>query len=325
MKKVSKVASILLLLSTSLFAELKEITISKQYGLSYLALTVLEEKKLIEKYAKNDGLGDIKVNWVTFGGGSVANDALLSGNAQLVSGGNSPFIRLWDKTNGKVKALAALNEIPISFVSNNPNVKSIKDLTSKDKIAVPSVKVSIQSSILQMAVAKEFGIKNYDKFDSLTVSLKHPDAYLAVTTGTTEVNGHIGAEPFTTLELENPKVHEVFNSYDVLGGSHTSNLVWTSEDFYKNNPKLSKVIVEALDEANKLIKENQDEVIKLYLTSTKSNESPEIIAKVLNNKTISYGTKPKENITEFSDFLFDIGAIKQKPTDWKELFFDTVK
>lgn len=325
MKKVSKVASILLLLSTSLFAELKEITISKQYGLSYLALTVLEEKKLIEKYAKDDGLGDIKVNWVTFGGGSVANDALLSGNAQLVSGGNSPFIRLWDKTNGKVKALAALNEIPISFVSNNPNVKTIKDLTSNDKIAVPSVKVSIQSSILQMAVAKEFGIKNYDRFDSLTVSLKHPDAYLAVTTGTTEVNGHIGAEPFTTLELENPKVHEVFNSYDVLGGSHTSNLVWTSEDFYKNNPKLSKVIVEALDEANKLIKENQDEVIKLYLTSTKSNESPEIIAKVLNNKAISYGTKPKENITKFSDFLFDIGAIKQKPADWKELFFDTVK
>ena len=66
-------------------------------------------------------------------------------------------------------------------------------------------------------------------------------------------------------------------------------------------------------------------MIKLYLTSTKSNESPEIIAKVLNNKTISYSTKPKENITKFSDFLFDIGAIKQKPADWKELFFDTVK
>lgn len=56
-----------------------------------------------------------------------------------------------------------------------------------------------------MAVAKEFGIKEYDKFDNLTVSLKHPDAYLAVTTGSTEVNGHIGLEPFSTLELENPK------------------------------------------------------------------------------------------------------------------------
>ena len=96
------------------------------------------------------------------------------------------------------------------------------------------------------------------------------------------------------------------------------------EDFYKNNPKLSKIIVEALNEANKFIKENEDEAIKLYLSTTKSNESPEIIAKVLKNTTV-YDTKPKANITQFSDFLYDIGAIKQKPKDWKELFFDAVK
>ncbi|MBF7071656.1 ABC transporter substrate-binding protein [Aliarcobacter butzleri] len=252
------------------------------------------------------------------------NDALLSGNAHLVGGGNGPFLRLWDKTNGKVKALAAINESPIVFVSNNSDVKTVKDLTSKDKIAVPSVKVSVQSLVLQMAVAKEFGIKEYDKFDNLTVSLKHPDAYLAVTTGSTEVNGHIGLEPFSTLELENPNVHQVFNSFDILGGAHTTNLIWTSEDFYKNNPKLSKIIVEALNEANKFIKENEDEAIKLYLSTTKSNESPEIIAKVLKNTTV-YDTKPKANITQFSDFLYDIGAIKQKPKDWKELFFDAVK
>ncbi|RBQ28681.1 ABC transporter substrate-binding protein [Aliarcobacter vitoriensis] len=324
MKRISKLTSILLLLASSAFAEVKELVISKQYGISYLPLIILEEQKLIEKHAKKQGLGDVKVNWATFGGGSVANDALLSGNAHLVAGGNGPFLRLWDKTNGKVKALSAINESPIVFVSNNPDVKTVKDLTSKDKIAVPSVKVSVQSLLLQMAVAKEFGIKEYDKFDNLTVSLKHPDAYLAVTTGSTEVNGHIGLEPFSTLELENPNVHQVFNSFDVLGGAHTTNLIWTSEDFYKNNPKLSKIIVEALNEANKFIKENQDEVVKLYLSSTKSKESPEIIAKVLKNTTV-YDTKPKANITQFSDFLYDIGAIKQKPKDWKELFFDAVK
>ncbi|MFY9092846.1 hypothetical protein PZR46_01570, partial [Aliarcobacter butzleri] len=144
MKRISKLTSILLLLASSAFAEVKELVISKQYGISYLPLIILEEQKLIEKHAKKQGLGDIKVNWATFGGGSVANDALLSGNAHLVGGGNGPFIRLWDKTNGKVKALAAINESPIVFVSNNPDVKTVKDLTSKDKIAVPSVKVSVQ-------------------------------------------------------------------------------------------------------------------------------------------------------------------------------------
>jgi NitT/TauT family transport system substrate-binding protein len=304
--------------------ESKEITLSKQYGLSYLPLTVLEEKKLIEKHALNNGLGKIKVNWVTFGGGAIANDALLSGNAQIVGGGNGPFIRIWDKTKGKVKALAALNQSPIIFVSNNPNVKSIEDLTQQDRIALPSVKVSVQALLLQIATAKKFGIKAYDQFDDLTVSLKHPDAYTAVTSSNSEITGHIGLEPYSTLELEKPNIHQVFNSFDVIGSSHTTNLIWTTDVFYKENPKLVKVIISALNEANKWIVQNHDEAVKLYLASTKSKESPELISKVLKN-SITYGTKPKENITVFSDFLYDIGATKSKPSSWEELFFDAVK
>lgn len=324
MNKISKVASLLLLLATSAFAELKELTISKQYGLSYLPLIVLEEKKLIEKYAQNDGLGDVKVNWATFGGGSVANDALLSGNAQIVGAGNGPFIRLWDKTQGKVKALAALNESPIVFVSNNPNVKSIKDLTTKDKIALPAAKVSVQALLLQIATAKEFGIKSYDKFDDLTVTLKNPDAFAAVTSGNSEVTGHIGLEPYSTLELQNPRVHKVFDSFEVLGGAHTTNVLYTTDDFYKQNPKLAKAVVLALNEANNWIAKNQDDAVKLYLASYKSDESPELVAKVLKN-SITFNTKPRENITVFSDFLFDVGATKIKPSSWQELFFDAVK
>ena len=325
MKKISKVvASALLLLSTNVFAEIKELTISKQYGLSYLPLIVLENKKLIEKHALNEGISDVKINWATFGGGSIANDALLSGNAHIVGGGNGPFIRLWDKTEGKVKALAALNESPIVFVSNNPNVKSLKDLTEKDKIAVPSVKVSVQSLLLQIAAAKEFGIKSYDKFDNLTVSLKNPDAYAAITSGNSPVTGHISLDPYPTLELEKPNIHKVFDSFTLLGGAHTTNLIWATENFYKENPKLSKAVVKALDEANNWIVNNHDEAVKLYLASYKSDESPELISKVLKN-SITFNTKPKENITQFSDFLYDVGAIKKKPTSWEELFFDSIK
>ncbi|TLS97823.1 ABC transporter substrate-binding protein [Aliarcobacter cibarius] len=322
LKKIIVLSS--LLITSTLLAEVKEIVVSKQYGISYLSLIVLEEQKLIEKYAKEDGLGDIKVNWATFGGGSIANDALLSGNAHIVGGGNGPFIRLWDKTEGKVKALAALNESPIVFVSNNPNVKSLKDLTEKDKIAVPSVKVSVQSLLLQIAAAKEFGIKSYDKFDNLTVSLKNPDAYAAITSGNSPVTGHISLDPYPTLELEKPNIHKVFDSFTLLGGAHTTNLIWATENFYKENPKLSKAVVKALDEANNWIVNNHDEAVKLYLASYKSDESPELISKVLKN-SITFNTKPKENITQFSDFLYDVGAIKKKPTSWEELFFDSIK
>jgi NitT/TauT family transport system substrate-binding protein len=326
MKKVSIfiALAITLFVGTTLSAEKSELRISKQYGLAYLPLVILEEQKLLEKNAKAAGLGDIKVEWVTFGGGATANDALLSGSVDIISGGNAPLIRLWDKTKGKVKALAALDQSPLVLNSANPKVKTLRDLTDKDKIALPAVKVSIQSLVFQIAVAKEFGVENYDKFDHLTVTLKHPDALIALTSGRSEITGHLAPEPFLTIEQQNPNVHQVFNSYDVFGGRHTTNVISTSEEFYKNNPKLSQLIIDTLKEADLWIKNNKKEAAKLYLQASKSKEPLEIIEKILNKPEISYETKPLPNITVFSDFLFNTGAIKTKPSSWKDLFFDKI-
>ena len=58
----------------------------------------------------------------------------------------------------------------------NPNVKTIADLTDKDRIAVPTVKISGQAMILQMAAAKRWGFEQYERLDACTVSMAHPDA-----------------------------------------------------------------------------------------------------------------------------------------------------
>lgn len=311
-----------LLASSSAFAEVKEIVVSKQYGLGYLPMIVLEEQKLIERHAKAAGLGDVKTTWTTINGGNVANDALLSGNIHLVGGGLGPFIRLWDKTKGKAKALAALNEAPVTLVSNNPKVKTVKDLTERDRIAVPAAKVSMQALVLQMATAREWGQKSFDKNDTLTVSMKNPDAYVALTNGNSEVTGHIGLEPYGAMELERPNTHQVFSSFDLFG-RHTTNLIWTTEDFYKQNPKLSRAVVKALDEANAWIVAHPTEAVALYLSAYKSKESPELIGNVLKT-SLTFKTKPLPNITQFSDFLFATGATKTRAGSWKDLFFDAV-
>ena len=67
-------------------AELAEINVAQQYGISYLPLMLMEEQKLIEKHAKAAGV-DVKVGWAKFAGGNVMNDALLSGSLQFASGG----------------------------------------------------------------------------------------------------------------------------------------------------------------------------------------------------------------------------------------------
>ena len=304
-------------------AEVKEVRLSKQYGLSYLPLIVMEEYKLIEKHAKKAGLGDVKVSWATFGSGAVMNDALLSGSVDYASGGVAPLLTIWDKTKGGVKGVSALDSIPIYLNSNNPNVQSIKDLTDKDRIALPAVKVSIQAVALQMAAAKLYGERNYGKLDKLTVSMKHPDALVALLSGKSEVTGHLGSPPFMFQELKDPKIHTVLNSFDVLGGPHTFDMVWASKSFHDANPKTYAAVFAALEEAIAIINKDKHAAAELYIKASKSKESVSDVYAYLTKQPVSYTTTPL-NITKFSDFMYQTGTLKNRPKDWKDLFFPNV-
>ncbi|GHS85210.1 hypothetical protein FACS1894103_6510 [Campylobacterota bacterium] len=135
----------------ALFAEQSVVRISKQYGVNYLPLIVIEEQKLIEKQAKLAGLGEVTTEWVTFGSGAVGNDALIAGQVDLVSGGVAPFLRLWDKTKGKVKGFVALDRATYYFNTNHARIKTLHDIKSDDRIAVSAIKSSFQAIVLQMA------------------------------------------------------------------------------------------------------------------------------------------------------------------------------
>lgn len=173
------------------------IRIAEQYGIVYLLLNVARDQELIEKHGKAEGL-DISVEWAKLSGGSAVNDALLSGAVDIAGAGVGPLLTIWDRTRGKqnVKGVASLGNFPYYLVSNNPDVKTIADFTDKDRIAVPSVGVSVQSRVLQLASAKLWGDAQYNKLDKLSVALPHPDAAAAIIAGGTEITAHFGNPPF---------------------------------------------------------------------------------------------------------------------------------
>lgn len=303
-------------------AEVGEVSIAQQYGISYLPLMVIEDQKLLEKEARAAGLGNIKVTWSKFAGGNVMNDALLAGDLNFASGGIAPFLTLWSKTVGNlgVKAVYAMNSMPLLLTTRNPKVRSIKDFTDKDRIALPAVKVSIQAITLQMAAQQAFGAGNQNRLDCLTVSRSHPDGMAALLSGASEINSHLSAPPFQYQELEQPGVHTVLNSYDVTGGPHTFNVVWASQKFVDANPKIYAAFARALDQAVLTINKDKRAAAALYVKVTKTKDTAAEIEKMLNSPGVEFTTTPK-NITKYSDFMYEIGAIKIKPASWKSLFF----
>jgi NitT/TauT family transport system substrate-binding protein len=144
-------------------AETAEIKLARQFSLGYVQLNVMEHQGLIEKHAKALGLNDVKVSWFTFNGPAAVNDALISGNIDIASGGVPALLTLWAKAKGtpqEVRGIVALSSQPFLLNSRNPALKTLADFKTGDKIAVPAVKVSVQAIMLQMAAAKAFGIKN---------------------------------------------------------------------------------------------------------------------------------------------------------------------
>src|SRR6266571_7939045 len=125
--------------------ETGEVRAAQQFGLSYLALMIMEDSKLVEKHAQAMGLGEVKVTWAKLGGPGAMNDALLSGGLDFATGGVPSLITLWSKTRGtgnEVRGVGALNSMPVNLVTSNPKVKSIRDFTDKDKTALPRSRAS---------------------------------------------------------------------------------------------------------------------------------------------------------------------------------------
>ncbi len=318
-------AAALLALPPLARAEVTEIKVAEQYGIGYLPLMIMEEQKLIEKHAKTNGIPDLKVGWAKFAGGNVMNDALLSNSLQFASGGVAPFVTLWARTRGNldVKAVAAINSMPLLLNTRNPNVKSLRDFTDKDRIALPAVKVSIQAITLQMAAENAFGDGQQGKLDPLTVTLSHPDAQTALLSGQSEITAHFGSPPFQYQQLKSPAIHTVLNSYDVLGGPGTFNVVWTSSKFRAENPRVYDAFVKALDEAIGQINADRRAATETYLRISRDRDTVQDILAMLNDPAIVFTTTP-QNVMKYVDFMLKTGLIKVKPDSWKDLFFPNV-
>jgi NitT/TauT family transport system substrate-binding protein len=300
-----------------------KISIAQQFGIGYLILDVVRDRQLIEKHGKQQGI-DIQVDWASISGATAMNEALLAGALDVVSAGVPPMLTMWDRTRGKqnVKAVAALGSLPNYLLSNNPAVKTLKDLSDKDRIAVPAAGVGFQSRTLQIETARQFGKDNFKKFDNISVSLPHPDATAALIAGGSEINTHFSSAPFYYQALAaNSNVHKVISSYDILGGPATFNVLYTTQKFHDENPKTYKAFYNALVEAAQLIKADKAKAADTFIRIQKSKLSPELVRKIVEDPENDFTVSPHRTFV-YADELHKLGVIKNKAASWKDYFFE---
>jgi NitT/TauT family transport system substrate-binding protein len=316
-------AAAVLAFTTSARAEVSELKITKQPGLIYLPEIIMEHDHLIEKHARQLGLGNLKVSWVTFTSGGVATSAMLAGQVHIVCTGTTNQVLLWDKTNGKVKGLASTTVMPLWLMTRNAHVHSVKDFTDKDRIAVPTVKVSIQAVLLQMAAAKAFGMANAHKLDDITVALGHPDAVAAISNPHGDIDSHFSNPPYEQIEARIPGVHRVLDSYAIFGGPHSSTTFFATSQFHDANPKTVKAFLAALAEADAAIKKDPATAIRKYLEVTHESFKPKQLTAIISSPGYAFTVAPR-GMAKMAQFMHDVHLIKRRPATWQEMFFPEV-
>jgi NitT/TauT family transport system substrate-binding protein len=330
MKSISRLLALPLFLVLTLMAapparaEVGEVVVAQQFGVSFLPMMIMQRDHLIEKHARAAGIEKLTVSWPKVAGPSVMNDGLLSGTMHFAAQGAPSLATLWAKTHGAVKGMSALTSYPLTFVTRNPDLKSLKDLSEKDKIAVPSVKISTQAIMLQMAAADLFGLENHTRFDSLTISLSHPDAMLALMNNTAGVNAHFATSPFTEQELKLPGARALTTSYAILGGRASAIVITTPAKFRDENPKTYRAVLAAFKEAIDTINADKRAAAKAYLELANDTKNRvDGIYAVINDKDYAYTLTP-EKVFKTAVFMGKVGSIKDPPKKWQDLFFPEI-
>jgi len=315
----------LFLLAGPAGAQTSQVRIGYQFGFQYIPLMVMKHRQLLEKHAEQAGLGNLQVSWLQFSGGGNMNDALLSNNLDFGELGVGPFVQMWSKTRGKtdVKAVAATGSMPMTLTSNNPRVKSLQDLTDQDRIALPTIKSSMQAITLQMAAAQIWGEKHYDRLDKLTVSMKHPDAAMAMLTGKAGITAHFTVPPFSTQELDARNIHKVLDSYQIYGAPATINVIYATSKFRQENPKLFGAFLAALKEATSIAQNDRKAAGEAFMQESKAKMDPAFVAKVLHDPAIQYTTVPSSTF-KLAQFMARVGIVPQAPQSWKDMFFPEI-
>ena len=210
--------------------------IAEQYGLAYAPLQVIKEKKLLEEL-----LPGTEIRWVQLGNTAAIREAMLSGNADAGFMGIPPFIIAYDK-GMDWKIATGLCRAPLGLVVNRDSLKSLKDFTDKDKIALPQPG-SIQHILLSMACERVYG--NPKALDNNLVTLNHPDGMSALLTKS-GVSAHFTALPYLAKELKTEGMTLILSGEEAMGEAFSFIVGVTPKRTYGDKREYHDALVKAV-------------------------------------------------------------------------------
>lgn len=290
-------------------APTQKIRVARQFGLVFAPLMVAEKKDIFSKYG-------LEVEWKTLGSGGAVREALASGQVDVAFMGIPPFMIGWDK-GLDAKIAAGFTVVPLSLVTYDPEIKSIKDIQKHHKIAVPSPG-SVQHILLSMALKKELDDPNL--LDDNLVSLPHPDGVAAMKSKQ-DVVAHFTTPPYLYEEMSWEGYDVILDAFDIVENEFNFNVAVVSKAYHDNHPESYASFIMGLNEAVNWVNQNKEDVARLL--ESDFNIEQDKLLEYLNAEKVNYTTAPYGLMT-FSKFMKEAGYISKEPEDLSDIAWENV-
>lgn len=230
-------------LTTPAAAESNKVRLGYQYSLWGAPAVVALELGLFKKHG-------IEVDAKRFGAGKDARDGLVSNSLDVATVGGTPFVV--GAAVGELNAIATVaytGRTGCVEVKKGAGIKSLEQLKGKK---IGSRAGSTIDSVFRGKILPAFKLKDTD-FQMVNVDFKDQAAALAGGS----VDAFAGVEPFCALaeSLGYAELLIDYEKYDPM-----PNMLASTNDFVKNNPKAAKAVVAAMVEAAELFKKDPNKV-----------------------------------------------------------------
>ena len=303
MKRVIVIIALMFLITGCKDKELKEVVIDTSNAIDRSVVNIIREEKILEKYLGND----IKVKWKDMASGSARKDALLAGEVQFIAVTSSQFV-IYKDSGMPIVLISALSKVSTGIYSNNPNIKTISDLTKAKKIVTNSM-TSDDYMLFKKMVYDNFKDYNYfdekmsfmDEVDILTSLKSSKDIDVAIFP---YVYAKYADEINTLTKIYSSSVNEPFERYLI-----------TTNEFYTNHPDIVDAFIKALEEAVEFINDNPKKASEILSPIYELDEK--MIREFFDNYPPSL-TVNGYNLT--SDLLYKMKVVENKPQKLEEMF-----
>ena len=283
--------------------DVAKLTVVQQYGMAYAPLKVIQEKGLIEENYD----GDVEVNFPTLNSGAYINDAFVACDVDVGLMGVAPAITGSLNEGVPYKICSNVSAQPHKLMTNDPNIKTLKDIGEKDQIALVNIG-SIQHILLAMAAKEQLG--DAHALDNNIAAMAHPDGMTALLNGS--IKCQLTTSPFVFKEAKEEGISEVDAIESVWPEGNSFIVAVASTDLHDNNPALYEAVLAAFDDAIAFMNDDPEAAAEMLCADEDVDAATYL--EWLNDPACSYSTN-LTGVSTMAKFMTEEGFLEDVQFD----------